>query len=432
VSAGSTIAAALAGEAADEAVVTAALDDAGVPALAAALQRGGEVVAERSWGAPAGALFQVASISKPIAATAALVLVDQGLLSLDDDIATQLRRWSVPAVGGWQPRITLRQLLSHTAGLTVSGFPGYPRTGAVPDLVDVTLGRAATPAVEVHGAPGLRFAYSGGGYAVLQLLVEDVTGTPLPALLRELVFEPCEMTSTSCGERDDEPVRARGALADGTPVEGGWRCYPETAAAGVWSAPGDLLRWAAAVQRSASGAGPLPVGAARALLTPQPGGWGLGPRVSLGGPARYGHTGVNTGFLSVVDAAADDGTGVAVVVSGGGGGPLLRQVVDAVAEREAWPATLYGTPAERRLLESWTGTWELPTGPLSVTLADDGLALHLPGQPPAALTVAGPYQLAGPAGSGLEVSRDPGDGLLTLAGSVAVPASHLTTVPGHH
>src|SRR6185436_20680982 len=118
------------------------------------------------------------SISKPVAAMCALRLVAVRKLELEADVNELLVSWKVPANLDWQPRVSVRQLLSHTAGLTVHGFPGYPRDAQTPTLVEVLDGRGNTPPVRVSTIPGLQFSYSGGGYCVLQQLLVDLTGKP--------------------------------------------------------------------------------------------------------------------------------------------------------------------------------------------------------------------------------------------------------------
>lgn len=139
-------------------------------------------------------LFQAGSISKPVAAVGALRLVEQGALSLDADVNAKLKTWKVPENDFTRTeKVSLRRLLSHWAGLTVHGFPGYEVTERMPSVVDVLEGKGNTAAVRVDVAPGSRSRYSGGGYTVMQLLVTDVTGKPFPAYMREAVLGPIGM-----------------------------------------------------------------------------------------------------------------------------------------------------------------------------------------------------------------------------------------------
>src|SRR5438093_6393650 len=122
-------------------------------------------------------LFQAGSVSKPVSAVGALRLVDAGKLSLDEDVNTELKSWRVPDNEfTTTERVTLRRLLSHTAGLTVPGFPGYELTERMPSVPEVIDGRGNTAPVRVDAVPGSIWRYSGGGYVVMQQLVEDVSG----------------------------------------------------------------------------------------------------------------------------------------------------------------------------------------------------------------------------------------------------------------
>jgi len=154
-------------------------------------------------------LFQVASITKCMGAVVALRLVQDGALNLDQDVNGYLKRWKVPENEFTRvEKVTLRRLLSHTAGLTVSGFRGYAEGEAVPSILQMLDGLppANNAPVRVDRIPGSGYRYSGGGYTVLQLLLEDATGRPLPKLVTEYVFEPAGMTrSTLCPACEDSP-----------------------------------------------------------------------------------------------------------------------------------------------------------------------------------------------------------------------------------
>ncbi len=115
-------------------------------------------------------LFQACSISKAVAAVATLRLVDSGRIDLDVDVDNYLDSWNVPPNGGWQPRITLRQLLSHTAGATGPWYPGYHPDQQIPTPLDILQGEkpANTPGVRVNVLPGSRYRYAGGGYCIVQ------------------------------------------------------------------------------------------------------------------------------------------------------------------------------------------------------------------------------------------------------------------------
>src|SRR5580704_4351564 len=147
-----------------------------------------------------GTLFQAGSISKPVAATAVLALVEKGKLSLDENVNDKLKTWKVPDNEFTKDqKVTLRRLMSHTAGLTVHGFPGYDVDAPLPSIVQILNGEkpANTAAIRVDIAPGTKFRYSGGGVTIEQLLMTDVSRKPFPVLLRETVLDKIGMSDSS-------------------------------------------------------------------------------------------------------------------------------------------------------------------------------------------------------------------------------------------
>ena len=152
-------------------------------------------------------------------------------------------------------KVTLRGILSHSAGLTVHGFPGYAVAGPVPTLVEVLDGAkpANTGAIRVNVVPGSLWRYSGGGFTVMQQMIIDATGKPFPEFMRETVLAPLGMTSSTYEQplpADRQSHAATGHYPDGRPVAGKWHVYPEMAAAGLWTTAPDLARFAIGVQRA--------------------------------------------------------------------------------------------------------------------------------------------------------------------------------------
>jgi CubicO group peptidase (beta-lactamase class C family) len=204
-------------------------------------------------------LFQAGSISKPVAAMAALKKVEQGRLALDEDVNLKLVSWKLPENELTAKRkVTLANLLSHTAGLTVHGFPGYAADEPLPNVAQVLDGAAPanTAPVRVDLEPGTRFRYSGGGTTIAQLMLTDTERKPFPEIARETVLAPLGMTDSTY-EQPLPPARARRAAAghhaDGRPVPGKFHVYPEMAAAGLWTTPTDLARFGIEVQLSLQG-----------------------------------------------------------------------------------------------------------------------------------------------------------------------------------
>jgi CubicO group peptidase (beta-lactamase class C family) len=355
-------------------------------------------------------LFQAASISKPVSATAALRLAQDGKLNLDEDVNVRLRGWKVPATAFTAERkVTLRGLLSHTAGLSQHGFPGYPPGHALPTPAQVLSGQAPanTPAVVSEAKPGERWSYSGGGYVVAQVLMTDVTGRAYPDLMRDLVLRPAGMTHSAYAQPLPDAMAgqaATGYFANGQPLPGGRYAYPELAPAGLWTNPSDLAHFAIALQNAYAGSSDrlLKPATARMMLTRGMGDFGLGLNVGpAGGPAMFEHGGSNQGFQSEMRAyLGGSRQGVVIMTNGDGGLVLIGEIVRAVAQTYGWA----GQGPETRVV-------------LSVPQAE--LA-----------TDAGDYVVAGVAT--LTVSA-PGDGrLLVLAPPLGPkPFELLSDRPGH-
>jgi CubicO group peptidase (beta-lactamase class C family) len=319
-----------------------------VPAVSLAYALDGEIVTA-GWRAEPDRLFQAASISKPVAALLALCLVADGELSLDDDIANAMHSWSLPPLetgGGASPQtITLRLLLCHGAGLGVHGFPGYARGERIPTLLDILDGRppANSGPIFSERPPGLAAVYSGGGYTVLQQLIEDVSQRPFADVAAERVLAPLGMESATFEQPlppELEPQVAP-AFSAGRQIEGGWHVYPELAAAGLWCTPTDLVHFARGVQRAFDGqrGAVIPQRLAAAMMTPHFRGRGLG--VALYGTPQdphFGHTGGNAGYRCELFASAHHGPTAAVMTNSDEGGELVPALLNHLAPHLGWSA----------------------------------------------------------------------------------------------
>jgi CubicO group peptidase (beta-lactamase class C family) len=178
---------------------------------------------------------------------------------LDEDVNHKLITWHVPENEFTQKqKVTLRRILSHTAGLTVHGFPGYDIDEPVPTVVQVLNGEppANTEPVRVDTVPGTKWRYSGGGTVIAQQLMVDVTGTPFPQLMREILFDKIGMQDSTFEQPlppEKHAMAASGTHWDGTTVHGKWHIYPEMAAAGLWSTASDLAKFAIEIALSQKG-----------------------------------------------------------------------------------------------------------------------------------------------------------------------------------
>lgn len=339
-------------------------------------------------------MFQAGSISKPLAAMAALKLVEQGKLSLDADINTYLTSWKFPSdpPAAGKP-VTLRELLTHTAGTTVHGFPGYASNAPVPTLVQVLNGEkpANTPAIRSEAEPGKRWQYSGGGYTIMQQAVIDVTREPFPKLLHDTVLAPIGMKHSTYEQplpKQFQPMAATPYHGDGKPVDGGAHTYPEMAAAGLWTTPSDLVLYAIEVEQSLDGKANHVLSAAmtRQMLTPGMGNWGLGLQMGGAEGNRYfSHGGVNEGFTNMFVAYEKGGNGAAIMTNGDNGSQLADEVMNSIAAEYGWPdfhpTVRTAIHVDEKILAGYVGTFQLQPGfDLVVTVENGQLMTQATGQ----------------------------------------------------
>ncbi len=338
-------------------------------------------------------LFQACSISKPVTAAAVLTLVERGLVDLDTDVNTCLTSWKLPDNElTRETPVTLRRLLSHRAGTTVHGFPGYPMGSPLPTLAQVLDGVAPanTAPVRVGKIPGAQFQYSGGGTMIVQQLIEETTGRRFADFVRETVLEPLEMRDSTHEQPLPGPLHARAACGhhgDGGGVPGRWYVYPELAAAGLWTTPSDLCRFAVELQLAAAGrsARVLSQDIVRQMLTVQGDGpTGLGPFVNGSGPsARFGHSGANEGFRCELVAYIDGGQGAAVMTNSDRGEPLALEVLNAIADVYGWPEYLVEKTVvtlDPAINDRYVGHYEVsPQLTITVRRDRDGLLAEAPG-----------------------------------------------------
>jgi CubicO group peptidase (beta-lactamase class C family) len=293
-------------------------------------------------------LFQAGSISKPVAAAGALWLVERGKLSLDEDVNKELKTWKVPENEFTKTqKVTLRRLMSHSAGLTVHGFPGYAAGEPVPTLVQIFNGEkpANTAPIRVDFVPGSQFRYSGGGVTIEQQLIVDVTGEPFPKFMHDTVLSKAGMTDSTYEQPLPArlaPLAAAGTRSAGTTVKGRYHTYPEMAAAGLWTTPTDLAKFAIEIALSKHGKANhiLSEKMTREMLTPQVKAGddfvGLGPFIDGKEPDRFGHDGADEGFQALLTISGDTGKGVAVMGNSDAFFHVAPYVVEAVAKAYGW------------------------------------------------------------------------------------------------
>lgn len=320
-----------------------------VPGVAIAVLKDGVVVQATGFGVreagthdkvDADTAFSVGSVSKVLTAAVTLRLAADGTLDIDRDVATYLKSWRVPdATGIDNAPITLRMLMSHTAGLSVHGFADYQPGEPLPTLLQMLDGQAPAKndaVVRLH-APGARMRYSGGGVTVEQLAIEDATSQPLEAVARTNVFVPLGMRRSTFAN----PLPATfGNIAKAHDNSGatvarsrGWEAFPELAASGLWTSPHDMGAFVGALIQSHRGRGdflPRPI-AVQMMTEVEPSLHGLGARMDGAGATRlFHHGGTNDSYRAWIEGHLQSGDGMVILTNGSNGSDLMMEIRNAI------------------------------------------------------------------------------------------------------
>lgn len=273
------------------------------------------------------------------------LLVEEGKLSLDENINNRLTSWKLPENEFTaKKKVTLANLLSHTAGLTVHGFPGYAVGVPLPTLLQVLDGArpANTAPVRVNLEPGTKFRYSGGGTTIVQLALMDIERKPFPQIAKETVLDPLQMTHSTYRQPpppETKKMAASGHKSDGSLVKGKFHIYPEMAAAGLWTTPSDLAKFAIEIQLSLAGRSNrvLSKDMTAKMLTPFiDDNVGLGFFIDRRGKAIYfQHGGADEGFRAQLIAHKHHGYGAVVMVNSDNG-QILNEILRGIAREYRW------------------------------------------------------------------------------------------------
>lgn len=302
-------------------------------------------------------LFEPGSISKTLNAVGILKLAQEKKIDLNTDINQYLKSWKFPYDSlSKGKKITLADILSHNAGLTVHGFPGHNRKGDIPTVFQVLDGKfpAVTPAVRSEFEPGLKFQYSGGGTTISQVILSDITGLPYDDWMYENVLKPIGMTHSSYSfpkETDDLNKYSSAYYSDGSPVVNKFRLYPEQAAAGLWMTPSDLCNYIIDIQLALKGEKSKVLQEEMVQLHTTA--YNNGPSAmgtfiqDLDGAKYFEHGAGNDGFCGQFYASMDEGYGVVIFLNTDDG-RLLYDVISSVAKAYNWK-NFYREPQKKEL-----------------------------------------------------------------------------------
>jgi len=320
----------------------------GIPGISVAFVKDGKIEWVRAYGMADVAsgkkmtpetMLLAGSISKPVAAIRAHQMVENGTFNLDENINSYLKTWQLPDNEFTvDEKVTLRRILNHTAGLTVWGFPGYDKGDEVPSTIGVLDGKGNTDSVRVYKKPGESWMYSGGGYTIMQLMIEENESVSFTESLQTNVLDRMNMQKSTFGNPLPDTyhtMAATGYRGDGREVEGKWPIYPEMAAAGLWTTPSQLIQYAIEIQKinNSQQDGILKYETVKEMLTPGMNDHGLGPIIK---EHFFEHGGADEGFRANLMAWKDQPYALVTMVNSDNGS-IQQELLLAVANEYKLP-----------------------------------------------------------------------------------------------
>lgn len=381
------------------------LAELGAPSMSVAVMENGHISAKcySIAGDDVETAFQACSISKAANAVATMKLIDDGFLTLNGTLQQFLPKEYLDILLEGSPAnhrpliqsITIKQLLSHTAGLSPPSFPGYSPSAALPTMHEILAGKKPANSIRFSliSLPGHKFEYSGAGSTLLQLILEAVTGQEYSALMQRLVLAPLDMSRSFYSSREVQDKNTAKAYRTGyTESDAKYHHLPELAAAGLWTTPTDLLKLIRDVQKSVSGEGGLlKQETAKAMLVEVDGGFSLGWQRRESEPGVFGHSGSNEpgyrclsmGFLDSNGNETLSKSGIVAMTNAETGDWLRSQLMHTISILQDWPfpkheirAPRLGRPASEsgNDWKAWKGEWKGGNG-YTIRLVEDSHGL---------------------------------------------------------
>lgn len=297
--------------------------------------------------------FSTASISKPITAIVCAILEEKGLINLDDPISKYIKRWELPKSDFTKDtEVTWKHLLSHTAGTSQSGFHDYYEGDSIPTIVQslngILLPRTKEP-IKFLFKPGTNWEYSGGGYVIVQLALEDHLHKPMSAIVKEYLLDPLQLKNSTMIQPNEKGFLTNIAKAhndNGEIIKTGIPITPQVAPSGLWSTPSDLAAIAIEMQKALMEKGNkiISTNVARkvtdivTLMGPRGWGYGWQRSIGFGNQEWFFHDGANTGVGGDVLANMNNGSGIIILANGDKPNryPLMSYVKNKVFSTLDW------------------------------------------------------------------------------------------------
>ena len=292
-----------------------------------------------------GSYFQAGSIAKPVTMMAVLRMAERGELDLDADIQTYLKSYTLPPGKQTEKHpVTFRNILKHTSGITSGGYAGYSRDIEMPGDAEILMGKgnSNSKAIEVLVQPDTYLRYSGGGYTLAELALQDIHGKPFETIMDQWALDPLEMKNSDFSQPIGDAGRksiVSGYGYDGAMIKGGWHNYPEQAAAGLWTTATDLSKFLIEMGKGYLGKSDVFSKALmEGLLTDPTDGHAYGFIMrGQGKDQMITHYGGTAGYRSASMINLSTGDGAVILTNSDTGMQLVEEILIAVSGVYDWP-----------------------------------------------------------------------------------------------
>ena len=289
-------------------------------------------------------IFQAASLSKPVTFLAALRMHSAGEMDLDKNIQDYLQNFVLPQ--GKQTAenpVTFRNIFSHTSGINPGGYQGYARNLSMPSDLDILRGseEVNTAAIEVSTRPNEKLAYSGGGYTLAELALQDIYNEEFSNIMRKWILEPAGMEHSEFTQPlpDSKSNQvAKGYTQSGEVIDGGWRNHPEQAAAGLWSNSIDMAKFLIEIYNAYQGKSSIfSQSDIKTILSHERDGHIYGFIVNRAeDDIAITHYGGNEGYRTGMTISLTSGNGLVYLINSDNGGALGNELLLSASQVYKW------------------------------------------------------------------------------------------------
>lgn len=289
-------------------------------------------------------IFQAASLSKPVTFLAALRMYSAGKIDMDKNIQEYLRDFVLPQ--GKQTAknpVTFRNIFAHTSGINPGGYAGYARKLQMPSDLEVLKGGKGinTPAIEVLTPPNETLAYSGSGYTLAELALQDIFKDEFPNIMQKWILKPAGMEHSEFTQplpASDSVHVAKAHTQSGEIIEGGWKNYPQQAAAGLWSNSVDLAKFLIEIYRAYQGENSIFSQAdIKSIISHERDGSVYGFHFNRSGDdISLTHYGGNAGYRSGMTISLTSGNGLVYLINSNNGEAMGNELLLSASQVYGW------------------------------------------------------------------------------------------------